>query len=57
VYLANTDFITVQLPNVAAELISTFSFKGAPGAQIVVNGKSEGFSDLKPGDVITLWLP
>ena len=57
VYLANPDFITVQLLNVAGDMISTFSFKPAPGAQIVVNGKSEGFGDLKPGDAITFWLP
>jgi hypothetical protein len=57
VYLANPDFITVQLLNVAGDMISTFSFKPGPGAQIVVNGKPEGFSDLKPGDAITFWLP
>ncbi len=57
VYLANPDFITVQLLNVAGDMISTFSFKPAAGAKITVNGKAEAFSDLKVGDPITFWLP
>ncbi len=57
VYLTSPDFITVQLLNVAGDMITTFSFKPAPGAQIVVNGKPEGFADLKAGDAITFWLP
>ena len=57
VYLASPQFITVQLLNVAGDMISTFSFKPAPGAQISINGKPEGFSELKPGDPLTFWLP
>ena len=58
VYLVSLpDFITVEMLDVSGYTTSTFSFKPKPNSQIVINGKSTPFTDVKPGDVITLWMP
>jgi ribosomal 50S subunit-recycling heat shock protein len=57
VYLNGPDRTTVNMLNVAGDPISTFSFKGEAGGKVSVNGKVENISDLKPGEVITFWIP
>jgi hypothetical protein len=57
VYLNGPGRTTVQMLNVAGDPLSTFSFKGVAGGKVTVNGKSENISDLKPGEVITFWVP
>lgn len=48
-------FITVEMVDVAGNPISTFSFKPASSARILMNGKSIPFSEVEPGDLITFW--
>jgi hypothetical protein len=56
VYLANfPKFITVEMLDVGGNPISTFSFRPAPGARIVMNGTSMSFSEVERGDLITFW--
>lgn len=57
VFLASPDVMTVQLLNVAGDPITTFSFKPSPGAGVTINGKKEKFADMKPGEVLTFWVP
>jgi hypothetical protein len=57
VYLNSPEATTVNLLNVSGDPISTFSFKGVAGGKVSVNGKSENIADLKPGEVITFWIP
>jgi len=56
VYLVDfPKFITVEMLDVTGNPISTFSFKPAPNARIVMNGKSIPFSKVQRGDLITFW--
>jgi hypothetical protein len=56
VYLNGDGITTVNMLNVSGDPVTTFSFKAKPGAQVIVNGKSEAISDLKPGEQITFWV-
>jgi len=56
VYLNSDGITTVNLLNVSGDPVTTFSFKAKPGAQVVVNGKPEAISDLKPGEQISFWV-
>ena len=56
VYLvAYPRFITVRMLDVRGNPVSTFSFHPAPGARLVMDGKSIPFSDVRLGDTITFW--
>jgi hypothetical protein len=57
VYLNSPDRTTVQFMNVSGDPIETISFKPAPGATLTFNGVKTKYSDLKPGDPLTLWIP
>lgn len=58
VYLVNLpEFITVEMLDVAGLAVTTFSLKPSPTEKVVVNGQSVPFSQVKRGDVITLWFP
>ena len=58
IYLVNLpDFITVEMLDVAGLAVTTFSLKPSPTEKVVVNGQSVPFSQVKRGDVITLWFP
>lgn len=58
VYLVKLpDFVTVEMLDVAGLAVTTFSLKPSPTEQVVVNGQGVPFSQVKPGDVITLWFP
>jgi len=48
-------FITVEMLDTAGNRVSTFSFKPAPQARIVMNGKSIPFSQVELGDTIIFW--
>ena len=37
--------------------LATVTFDAAPEARVEVNGRSERFSDLKRGDMLTFWMP
>src|SRR5277367_113224 len=50
VYIPGTDVITVQVFNVAGDPLTTFSFKPAASARLVVNGKTESWAELQKGD-------
>ena len=58
VYLVNLpDFVTVEMLDVAGLAVTTFSLKPSPTEKVVVNGQGVPFSQVKRGDVITLWFP
>ena len=58
VYLVNLpDFVTVEMLDVAGLAVTTFSLKPSPTERVVVNGQDVPFSQVKRGDVITLWFP
>ena len=58
VYLVSLpDFVTVEMLDVAGLAVTTFSLKPSPTEKVVVNGQGVPFSQVKPGDVITLWFP
>jgi hypothetical protein len=48
-------FITVEMLDVRGNPVATFSFHPAPGARVVMDGKSIPFSDVRLGDTITFW--
>jgi hypothetical protein len=56
VYISDPEFMTVQLLNPAGDTVSTFSFKPAPNAHIVIDGKERAFHSLKVGEEITFWV-
>jgi hypothetical protein len=56
VYLVDPTFTTVQLLNVAGDMVTTFSLKGAPDAHVLMNGEPIAFHDLKEGEKITFWV-
>ena len=57
VFLNSPDRTTVQFLNVSGDPIETISFKPAAGATLTFNGKKVKYSDLKPGDPLTFWMP
>jgi hypothetical protein len=56
VYIVDPAFTTVQLLNVAGDMVTTFSLKGAPDAHILSNGEEIAFHDLKTGENISFWV-
>jgi hypothetical protein len=58
VYINNLpDYLTLQLMNVAGNMITTFSVKPQGGGTFYVDGKKTRAADLKVGQQITLWVP
>jgi hypothetical protein len=56
VYITDPEFMTVQMLNVAGDMVTTFSFKPHPNQKVLVNGEETEFHDLKVGEKITLWV-
>ena len=56
VFLNSADRTTVELLNVRGDGISTFSFKPAPEAGVMIEGKKVKFTDLKKGETISFWV-
>ncbi len=56
VFLNSADRTTVELLNVRGDRLSTFSFKPAPDAGVMIDGEKTKFTDLKPGEKISFWV-
>ncbi len=56
VFLNSPDRTTVELLNVKGDRLSTFSFKPAADAGVVINDKKVKFTDLKKGETISFWV-
>lgn len=56
VFLNSADRTTVELLNVRGDRLSTFSFKPAADAGVVINDKKVKFTDLKKGETISFWV-
>jgi hypothetical protein len=56
VYISDPAFTTVQLLNVAGDMVTTFSLKPGPNEHVLVNGEETAFHDLKVGEKITFWI-
>jgi hypothetical protein len=56
VFLNSADRTTVELLNVRGDPLTTFSFKPAPDAGVVIDGKKTKFTDLKKGEKISFWV-
>jgi hypothetical protein len=56
VFLNSPDRTTVELLNVKGDPLTTFSFKGAPDAHVLIDGKKTNFSDLKKGEKISFYV-
>ncbi len=56
VYLNSKDRTTVELLNVRGDRLSSFSFKPAPDAGVMIDGKKTKFTDLNKGEKITFWV-
>ncbi len=56
VYLNSADRTTVELLNVKGDRLSTFSFKPAPDAGVMIDGKKTKFTELKKGENISFWV-
>ena len=56
VYLNSKDRTTVELLNTRGDGLSTFSFKPAADAGVVIDGKKVPFHDLKVGEKISFWV-
>jgi len=56
VFLNSADRTTVELLNVRGDPLTTFSFKGAPDAHVLVDGKKTNFADLRKGEKITFYV-
>ena len=56
VYLVDPAFTTVNLLNVAGDMLTTFSLKPSPDQHVLVNGEETAFHDLKVGQKITFWI-
>jgi hypothetical protein len=48
--------MTVELLDVAGNPMTTFSFKPSPQARVHINGKEVKYTDLKPGETLTIWV-
>ena len=53
VFLNSPDRTTVELLNVKGDPLTTFSFKPAPDAGVMIDGKKTKFTDLKKGEKIS----
>ena len=56
VYIMSGDSMTVQVNNVAGNVLTAVTVKPNATATLMVNGKAEKFSDLKVGDPISIWI-
>ena len=56
VFLNSPDRTTVELLNVKGDPLTTFSFKPAPDAGVIVDGKKTKFTDLKKGEKISFYI-
>jgi hypothetical protein len=56
VYLNSAERTTVELLNVRGDRLSTFSFKPAEGAGVMIDGKKVAFKDLDTGEKISFWV-
>lgn len=56
VYLNSADRTTVELLNVKGDPLTTFSFKPAPDAGVMIDGKKVKFTDLKKGETMSFWV-
>lgn len=56
VYIISGDSMTVQVNNVAGNVLTAVTVKPNPTAKLVVNGTPEKFSELKVGDPISIWI-
>ena len=56
VFLNSPDRTTVELLNVKGDPLTTFSFKPAPDAGVMIDGKKTKFTDLKKGEKISFYV-
>jgi len=56
VFLNSPDRTTVELLNVRGDPLTTFSFKPAPDAGVMIDGKKTKFTDLKKGEKISFYV-
>jgi hypothetical protein len=56
VFLNSADRTTVELLNVRGDPLTTFSFKPAPDAGVMIDGKKTKFTDLKKGEKISFYV-
>ena len=56
VYIIDPSFTTVQLLNVAGDMVTTFSLKPGPDEHVLVDGEETAFHDLKVGQKVTFWV-
>ena len=56
VFLNSADRTTVELLNVKGDPLTTFSFKPAPDAGVMIDGKKTKFTDLKKGETISFYV-
>ena len=55
-FLNSPDRTTVELLNVQGDPLTTFSFKPAPDAGVMIDGKKTKFTDLKKGEKISFYV-
>ena len=48
--------MTIQVHNVAGDVLNAITVQPSQSATLLVNGKEEKFSDLKVGDPISIWV-
>jgi hypothetical protein len=56
VYITDSAFTTVQLLNVAGDMLTTFSLKPESDQHVLVDGEETAFHDLKVGQKVTFWV-
>jgi len=56
VFLNSAERTTVELLNVRGDGLSTFSFKPAADAGVIIGDKKVKFTDLKKGEKISFWV-
>jgi hypothetical protein len=56
VYIKEGNSLTVQVNNVAGQVLTAITMQPAMGATLLVNGQSQKFSDLKVGDPVSVWV-
>lgn len=56
VFLNSADRTTVELLNVRGTRLSTFSFRPAPDARVLIGSERKKFTDLRRGEIITFWV-
>jgi len=56
VFLNSADRTTVELLNPHGDPLTTFSFKPAPDAGVMIDGKKTKFTDLKKGEKISFYV-